>query len=59
MFGSKVKMSVDDYCKIAREPKETKHLPREILEKIYFEIKQNEIKIPEENPNEDINGTIE
>ena len=52
-------MSVDDYCKIAREPKETKHLPREILEKIYFEIKQNEIKIPEENPNEDINGRIE
>jgi Sec7-like guanine-nucleotide exchange factor len=59
VYFATVKMTVDDYCKIAREPKETKHIPRDILEKVYYEIKQHEIKIPEENPHEEINGKKE
>lgn len=50
-------MTVQDYVKSARQPKETQHLPTELLENIYYNIKENEIKIPDEHPNEEINGT--
>ncbi len=42
--------------KIARDTQYTKDLSRELVENIYYSIRNSEIKIPEENPDDSING---
>lgn len=49
-------MTVQEYVKSTREPKETNHLSQELLENIYYNIRDNEIKLPDDHPNEDITG---
>lgn len=47
---------MEEYVKRARDTPDTRNLPTELLEEIYHTIKNNEIKIPEENLNADVNG---
>jgi Sec7-like guanine-nucleotide exchange factor len=49
-------MTLEEYMKIARDTQYTKDLTKELVENIYYSIKSAEIKIPEENPDDSING---
>ncbi len=52
-------MSLEEYVKRTKETsQDTKILPSELLEHIYIDIANNEIRIPEENPEDDINGKL-
>ncbi|PRP87347.1 golgi-specific brefeldin A-resistance guanine nucleotide exchange factor 1 [Planoprotostelium fungivorum] len=45
----KNKMSLEDFVRRARESKETQDIPIDLLENLYYSVKQNELKITEEN----------
>lgn len=49
-------MTLEEYIKRFKDSSDTKNLPSELLENIFYSIKNNEIKIPEENPDDSING---
>lgn len=50
------KMSLEDFVRRARESKETQDIPIDLLENLYYSVKQNELKITEENTRDVIQG---
>jgi Sec7-like guanine-nucleotide exchange factor len=51
-------MTLEQYTKLARDTKYTKDLTVEFIENIYYGIRSNEIKLPDENPNDVITGNF-
>ncbi len=49
-------MTLEQYIKMARDTKYTKDLTVEFIESIFYGIRNNEIKLPDENPNDAITG---
>ena len=49
-------MTIEEYTKLAKGTKYTKDLTAELIENIYYSIRNNEIKLPEEHSDDTITG---